>query len=411
MAIIRAFRALRPIVEKADLVASVPYDVVNTEEAKELAKGNPYSFLHVIRPEIDLPDGIDPYDERVYKKARENMEKLIKQKILVEEAEPSLYIYRLSTDGHSQTGVVGCLSVDEYDRGIIKKHELTRKVKEDDRVRHMLATSAHTGPVLITFREDVGLKTIIKENTATKPLYDFTAPDGVRHTVWRVEDWSEIKKAFRRIPSLYIADGHHRAAGASRVQKEMIKKLTGEGRDISGDEEFNYFLAVVFPSDELRIQPYNRYVKDLGKMDEEAFLSSLGNTVKVEETDSKIPSRKGIICMYLGKKWYKLDLPESGYVSDDPVGSLDISVFQRLILEPILGIIDQKKDPRIDFVGGDGSVEKIEMLVDTKGGVGFSFYPVNIEELIAVADAGKIMPPKSTWFSPKLRSGLLIHGF
>lgn len=411
MAIIRAFRALRPVAEKAELVASVPYDVVTTEEARELAKGNPYSFLHVIRPEIDLPEGIDPYDEMVYKKARENMEKLITQKVLLEETESSLYVYRLTANGHSQTGVVGCLSVEEYDENIIKKHELTRKEKEDDRLRHMLATSAHTGPVLITFKNSMEIKELFEKNTLEEPLYDFTADDGIRHTIWKVKNTGEMVKVFSEIPYLYIADGHHRAAGASRVQKEMFKRLSRSGKKVTGDEEFNYFLGVIFPSDELKIQPYNRYIRDLGSLDEESFLNRIRKIIRINESKNSTPKRKGIVCMYLRGKWYELVMPDNGYVNDDPVGLLDLSIFQKLILEPILGIVDQKKDPRIDFIGGDGSIEKIKKLVDTKGGVGFSFYPVSIDELIAVADAGKIMPPKSTWFAPKLRSGLLIHRF
>jgi len=407
MATIRSFKALRPKSEIADKVSSVPYDVVNREEARKLAEGNPLSFLHVIRPEIDLPEDTDPYDEAVYNKAKENLLKFIDENILVEDTDSAIYLYRLSMDGRSQIGIAACYSVDEYDKGIIKKHELTRKDKEDDRLKHMLTLSAHTGPVLLTFRTNPDISELLERLTSDKPLYDFVAEDNVRHTLWRIVDDGPFTEAFNDIPALYIADGHHRAAGASRVQKEMIKKL---GKT-NGNEEFNYFLAVAFPDNQLKIYPYNRYIKELSGISPNDFLNKLERIFEVVKNGVKEPGSKGIISMYLQGKWYELHIPKEYYDNDDPIKSLDLSVFQEKVLEPILGITDQKKDPKIDFVGGPDSSDILEDMVNNGGGVAFTFYPVGLEELMAVADAGKIMPPKSTWFAPKLRSGLLIHRF
>ena len=407
MAVLKPFNALRPIKEKADKVASVPYDVVDREEALKLAKGNPISFLHVIRPEIDLPEDVDPYSDEVYNKARENFLKLIDEKILIEDGESSVFLYRLQTEDHSQVGIAGCYSVDEYDRGLIKKHEQTRKEKEDDRVKHMLTLRAHTGPVLLAFRTNQKIKDLVKKELEKEPLYDFTADDGVRHTIWKVADKDGLVGAFRELPALYIADGHHRAAGASRVQKEMQKKL---GKS-TGDEEFNYFLAVSFPDDELKIYAYNRYINYMGNLTAGELLKELGKSLKIVENGSSEPAKKGIISMYLNKKWYELHIPEDLYDKTDPVKSLDLSVFQQVVLEPLFNIVDQKRDKRIDFVGGPGSAEKLKAIVDKNGGIAFTFYPVSIDELMKVADAGMNMPPKSTWFAPKLRSGLLIHRF
>ncbi len=408
MATLKTFRALRPVPEKAETVSSVPYDVVTADEAKKMTAGNPLSFLHVIRPEIDVPEGIDPYNDTVYEKAAENFSHLRQRGILIQEDDPALYIYRLKTNGSEQTGVAGCCSVDEYDGDIIKKHEHTRKEKEDDRVRHMLALSAHAGPVLMTYRGIARLDALFDREKREVPLYDFTAADGVRHTVWRAKNSQEMAETFKEIPYVYIADGHHRAAGASRVREEMRKKNVG-GRDDS-TAEYNFFLAVLFPSEQLRILSYNRYVSDLNGRGEKMFLNEVKNRFDVFETSNPEPSHKGIFCMYLNKKWYSLAL--TGEIrAKDPVDALDLSIFQRSLLEPILGIVDQKNDRRIDFVGGPDSAQRLERLVDGKGGAAFSFYPVEVEELLAVADAGMVMPPKSTWFSPKLRSGLLIHLF
>ncbi len=408
MATIKAFRALAPAPEKARAVSSVPYDVVTVEEAKNMAEGNPLSFLHVIRPEIDLPEGMNPYDPAVYQKAAQNFHTLRQKNLLIQDDSPVLYIYRLQVNSHEQTGVAGCCRVDEYDRDIIKKHEHTRKEKEDDRVRHMLALSAHAGPVLMTYRGIRHLDALIDRERKNAPLHDFTAVDGVRHTVWRAENSEEIEAVFKEVPYLYIADGHHRAAGASRVREEMRKKNIGRGDDSSA--EYNFFLAVLFPSEQLRILSYNRHVSDLNGRSEKDFMKEVKARFDVAETTNPAPAQKGVFCMYLEGTWFSLTA--AGDVSsNDPVSALDLSIFQRLLLEPILGIMDQKKDRRIDFAGGSDSTEKLKGLVDKKGGVAFSFYPVGAEELLAVADAGMVMPPKSTWFSPKLRSGLLVHLF
>ena len=407
MATIKSFKALRPKPEIAEKVSSVPYDVVNREEAKKLAEGNPISFLHVIRPEIDLPADIDPYDDAVYNKARENFLKLVNENILIGDNEKAIYLYRLTMGDHSQIGIAACYSVDEYDRGIIKRHELTRKDKEDDRLKHMLTLSAHTGPVLLAFKSNKEINNLLNKSIKNAPLYDFTAEDNVRHTLWRITDDDHFVEVFNGLPALYIADGHHRAAGASRVKKEMIKRL----RKINGDEEFNYFLAVAFPDNQLKIYPYNRHIKELNGISPEDFLEKIRGIFKVVDNGMVEPDRKGIISMYLNGKWYELHIPENYYDHNDPVKSLDLSVFQEKVLEPILGIVDQKKDTRIDFVGGPNSSGRLKVLVDNEGGVAFAFYPVSINELMAIADAGKIMPPKSTWFAPKLRSGLLVHRF
>jgi len=411
MATIRAFKALRPVPEKAGEVASVPYDVVTTDEAKKLAASNPLSFLHVTRPEIDFPEDIDPYDKRVYMKARENLQKLINDGVFLQEEKPSLYLYRLCSDGHEQVGVAGCFSVEEYEKNIIRKHENTRKEKEDDRFRHILAISAHSGPVLLTYRGNEQINKLVTSEIAKTPIYDFKAPDGVQHTLWRVEDARAIIKAFRKIPALYIADGHHRAAGAWRVKEEMLKRYP-----LAGDEEFKYFLGVVFPSDQLKILPYNRYVSDLKGMSTSDFLRSLEERFEIIGlgvlNDGFEPREKGHFGMYLDGSWYTLKSKKiNSTQADDPISNLDLTLFQREILEPLLGIIDQKADRRIDFAGGPSSSIKLMRRVDADGGVAFTFYPVTVDELMAVSDACMIMPPKSTWFSPKLRSGLLIHKF
>jgi len=408
MAMVRPFRALRPIPDRVKDVASVPYDVVTTAEAKALALGNHSSFLHVIRPEIDLPEGTDPYSEAVYQKAKENLSHLISEGTLFQDEDACFYIYRIKTDTHEQTGVACCSSVLEYEKDIIRKHEHTRKEKEDDRVRHMLTLSAHTGPVLMTYRSRESIGALLARGTHEEPLYDFVANDGVQHTLWRESHTEEITRAFLEVPLLYIADGHHRAAGAWRVRKESLK-INPNLRD---EEECNFFLTVLFPSDQLNILPYNRYVSDLNGMSEEQFLKRVRGQFSIQETDDPSPEKQRQFCMYLEGKWFRLSLREGmSPAASDPVSSLDLSVFHETMLAPVLGIGDQKEDRRIDFFGGEESIKKLSEQVDREGGVAFSFFPVGVEELLAVADAHMIMPPKSTWFSPKLRSGLLIHRF
>lgn len=404
MAVIRPFRALRPPTDKAPEVASVPYDVVNTEEARRMAAGNPLSFLHVSRPEIDLPEGTDIYSDAVYQKAAENFRRMREEGTLEEESAPSIYLYRLIMGEHEQIGVVACCSVDEYDGDIIRKHERTRRDKEDDRTRHILSLRAQTGPVFLTYRPSSTVDTMVMETTMADALFNFTASDGVEHTIWRVPDAVRFVQAFRDVPFLYIADGHHRAASASRARAEL--KAQNPAHD--GDEEYNFFLTVLFPSDQLQILPYNRVVKDLNGLSEEDFLKRVREKFNVAETVAPRPQSPGNWSMYLKGRWYGLTL--NGAPPDDPIAALDVSVLQDNLLDPILGIKDVRTDKRIDFVGGIRGTEELEKLVNEgSAAVAFSMYPTTVGDLLRVSDAGGIMPPKSTWFEPKLRDALLIH--
>ena len=404
MAVIRPFRALRPPTDKAKEVASVPYDVVNTEEARAMAAGNPLSFLHVSRPEIDLPEGTDIYSDAVYAKAAENFRRLIDEGTLEEEDAPSLYLYRLIMGEHEQIGLVACCSVDEYDRDIIRKHERTRRDKEDDRTRHILTLRAQTGPVFLTYRPSRDVDTMVMETTMADALFNFTAEDGVEHTVWRVPDPVRFVQAFREVPFLYIADGHHRAASASRARAELKAK----NPEHDGDEEYNFFLTVLFPADQLQILPYNRIVKDLNGLSEEDFLARIRERFNVTENVQARPASPGNWSMYLNGRWHGLTL--KGAPPDEAIAALDVSVLQDNLLDPVLGIKDVRTDKRIDFVGGIRGTEELEKLVGSgRAAVAFSMYPTTIEDLLRVSDAGGIMPPKSTWFEPKLRDALLIH--
>jgi uncharacterized protein (DUF1015 family) len=408
MATIRAFRAERPPKEKANDVSAVPYDVVNTAEAREMAAGNPLSFLHVSRPEIDLPDGTDIYSGAVYQKAAENFERLKSAAPLSVEETPSLYIYRLRMGEHSQTGIAACCSVDEYDSDVVRKHERTRKDKEDDRTRHIVTLRAQTGPVFLTYRGGDEINKLVDEITATEPLYDFVAADDVRHTIWRAtgDQTERLAEGFRNVPLVYIADGHHRAASASRARAE----LESQNPNHTGDEEYNFFLSVLFPAEQLRILPYNRVVKGLNGMSPDEFIKALSERFEVSDSDSPSPSEKGEICMYLAGRWHKLRVPAGSVDEGDPISSLDVSILQERVLAPLLGIKDVRTDKRIDFVGGIRGTSALEQLVDDgRAAVAFSMYPVTVEELMAIADANEIMPPKSTWFEPKLRDGLLSH--
>ncbi|HEX3281700.1 MAG TPA: DUF1015 family protein [Pyrinomonadaceae bacterium] len=406
MAIIRSFQALRPLAERAKQVASVPYDVVSTAEARALAADNPLSFLHVSRPEIDLPDGTDPYSDQVYRKALENYEQLKKECPLETEDVPSIYLYRQIMGEHEQIGVVACCSLDDYDQEIIRKHERTRRDKEDDRTRHMLVLRAQTGPVFLTYRANREIDTMVMETTMANAIFDFTAEDGIQHTVWRVPDPVRFVHAFREIPYLYIADGHHRAASAARARAELKEQSFGH----TGDEEYNFFLAVMFPDDQLQILPYNRVVRDLNGLSPEQFLEAVRKSFDVKEEGSPTPDSPGKWSMYLGGQWYGLT-PGAGVPEPQgTVAGLDVSVLQDRLLDPILGIKDVRTDKRIDFIGGSRGTKELEKLVaEGKAAVAFSLHPTTIEELLRVSDAGEIMPPKSTWFEPKLRDGLLIH--
>lgn len=406
MAAIRPFRALRPPEDRAALVASVPYDVVNTQEARALAESNPFSFLHVSRSEIDLPEGTDIYSDAVYDKAAENFARLSRDCPLEMEEIPSLYLYRLVMGDHSQVGVVACCSVDEYDNDIIRKHERTRRDKEDDRTRHIITLRAQTGPVFLTYRGNPDIDRMVLETVGSDSLYDFTAVDGIRHTIWRVPDAERFVEAFREVPFLYIADGHHRAASASRARAE----LKGKNPDHRGDEEYNYFLAVLFPAEQLQILPYNRIVRDLNNLSPDEFLAEVGKRFHVAEQGQPAPTERDHFSMYLNNRWYNLTLIDKQRQTTDPVASLDVSLLQDNLLDPILGVKDVRTDKRIDFVGGARGTTELEQLVnDGRAAVAFSLYPTSLDDLLRVSDAGSIMPPKSTWFEPKLRDGLLSH--
>ena len=406
MAIVHPFRALRPPVARVAQVASPPYDVVNTEEARELVKDNPLSFFHVSRPEIDLPKGTDLYSDQVYQKAAENFETLVANCPLEVEPSPSIYLYRLIMGDHQQIGVVACASVDEYDNNVIRKHEKTRPDKEDDRTRHMLKLKAQTGPVFLTFRATEEIDSLIADASQLKPLYDFIAPDGIQHTVWHVGDAIRFVSAFRSVPLLYIADGHHRAASASRARA----LLKGQNPEHTGDEEYNYFLTVSFPDSQLKILPYNRVVRDLNGNSPEEFLDRVRERFEVKDNGQPSPSKPGEWSMYLRGNWYSLALKSGQTAPIDPVARLDVSILQDRLLDPILGIKDIRTDERIDFVGGIRGPAELMRLVDSgKGEVAFSMYATSIDDLLEVSDAGGIMPPKSTWFEPKLRDGLLVH--
>jgi len=406
VAVIRPFRALRPQVDRAESVASVPYDVVNTDEARALAHGNPLSFLHVSRPEIDLPASTDIHSDAVYRKAVENFEKLIAECPMEEESEPSLYIYRLIMGYHTQIGIVACCSVDEYDNSTIRKHERTRRDKEDDRTRHMLMLKAQTGPVFLTYRHRADIDEQVSAAVSSTPLYDITAPDAVRHTIWRLSNSDSLVKSFESVPLLYIADGHHRAASASRARAELREQSFAH----TGKEDYNYFLTVIFPDSQVQILAYNRTVQDLNGLSQEQFLDTIREQFTVSENASPEPPQRGNWSMYLDGKWYGLQLSPATTLPSGTVAALDVSILQDRLLDPILGIKDVRTDKRVDFIGGLRGTKELERWVNEgKAAVAFSLFPTTVNELLMVSDANEIMPPKSTWFEPKLRDGLLIH--
>jgi uncharacterized protein (DUF1015 family) len=406
VASIRPFRALRPSANRAKQVASVPYDVVNTAEARALAADNPLSFLHVSRAEISLPEGTNIYSDAVYRKALDNFKQLIKDCPLETEDAPSIYLYRLIMGEHEQVGVVACCSIDEYDQDVIKKHERTRRDKEDDRTQHMLMLRAQTGPVFLTYRAHRDIDTMVMETMMSDALFDFTADDGIQHTIWRVPDLIRFVEAFREVPFLYIADGHHRAASASRARAE----LQDQSFSHTGEEEYNSFLTVIFPDEQLQILPYNRIVRDLNGLTNEEFLGVVRQSFSVADNGGVTPAGKGQWSMYLDGHWYGLTLRADAAKPEGVVAALDVSVLQERLLDPILGIKDVRTDKRIDFVGGSRGTAELERLVDAgEAAVAFSLFPTSMNELLTVSDANEIMPPKSTWFEPKLRDGLLIH--
>ncbi|MDJ0976344.1 MAG: DUF1015 family protein [Planctomycetota bacterium] len=402
MALIRPFRALHPQPEQAARVASVPYDVVDTEEARALAAGNPDSFLHVTRPEIDLPADADPHADAVYAKGRDSLADFRERGVLAPDSTACLYLYRLTWQGQSQTGIVAAYSVEEYDQDRIKKHEFTRPDKEEDRTVHMLTLGAQPGPVFLTFRPDAGVRQLMAEAMQAEPWIDFTAPDEVQHTLWRLDRPEALVDAFRVVDPLYVADGHHRSASASNARR----RLGAEG-ELPEDHPAHGFLGVAFPSDEVRILPYNRLVGDLAGKSPEAFLAALREAVSVSDAEDGTSSGPTDVRMYLGGAWYRLDLEPD---DDDPVERLATQMLQRRVLGPLLAIEDQRTDPRIRFVGGIRGTGELVRRVDAgEATVAFSFDAVTPDELLAVADAGRTMPPKSTWFEPKLRSGLFTY--
>jgi uncharacterized protein (DUF1015 family) len=408
MSLIQPFRAYRPKAELAARVASVPYDVVNTVEARQLADGNPYSFLHVCRPEIDLPQGVDEHEDRVYATGAANLKKFVVEGILAREAEDSLYVYQQRMGEHVQAGLVTLCSVREYEENQIKKHEFTRRDKEDDRTRHVSEQNANAEPVFLTYRFQAEIDAIVDGVRASDPLYDITTPDGIGHTVWRIADRAMIAKLvelFRGVEALYIADGHHRTASAVRYGEACRKR----NPQPTGDEPYEWFMAVVFPQNQLKIFDYNRVVKDLNGLTPEQFLAKVGEKFEVSSTENRQPSQAASFGMYLQGKWYTLRARAGSYPADDPIKRLDVSILQDNLLSPVLGIHDPRTDKRIDFVGGIRGMDELERRVKDGYAVAFSMYPTSLDQLIDVADAGEVMPPKSTWFEPKLRSGLLVR--
>lgn len=403
------FNGLLPRPEQVEQVAAVPYDVVNTEEAAELAKGNPLSFLRVARPEIEMEAGVDLYSDPVYDKAAANFKRLCEEAPLLVDEKAHLYVYSLKMGNHRQTGILGAASTDDYDKDIIKKHEKTRKDKEDDRARHVMTLRSHTGPVFLTYRDSAPIDAAIAEVTNEAPLFDFTAPDGIQHTLWRAseEKSQAISAMFEDVSYLYIADGHHRAASASRA----AATCRNANPNHTGEEDYNYFLTVSFPGSQLKILPYNRAVHELNGLTEDALKDGIAANFAVSETDDPEPKQPGDIRMFIGGKWYHLD-PKFDIESLGVIGSLDVSVLQDYILAPLLGIDDPRTSKRIDFVGGIRGTGELEKLVNNgRAEVAFSMYPTTVDQLMAIADADEVMPPKSTWFEPKLRDGLVCHNF
>lgn len=413
MSIVRPFKGIKPKKDLVDQVASLPYDVMNREEAKALAKGNEYSFLHVVRSEIDLDESISPYDEKVYKKARKNLDQMIEDKILIQDEKPMFYIYRQIMNGRVQTGLVGATSIDDYMNNVIKKHEYTRPKKEVDRINNFDYCDANTAPIFLTYRKNDEINTIINDWIKFHmPIYDFKSEDGITHIVWELSDDTlveKINKIFDKdIDSLYIADGHHRSASSVKVGL----KRREENPDFTGDEEYNYFMSVMFPDEDLFIMDYNRVVHTLNGLTFDDFMNKVEEKFDVEKVESEKPfkpTEKHTFGMYIENDWYKLKAKDGIYDEQDPVDRLDVAILQNNILDPLLGIKDPRTSDNIDFVGGIRGLKELEERVNAGKKVAFSMYPTTMDDLLAIADAGKVMPPKSTWFEPKLRSGLFVH--
>ena len=402
---LRTFRALRPVPELAARVVSPPYDVVSRSEAAALAAGEPMSFLHVGRSDIDLPEDVDPHDPRVYERARRNLDGLVADRVLVRDTDPALFVYREVMGARAQIGVVGCVSVADYERDVIRKHERTRPDKEDDRTRHILTLEAHAEPVLFAYRGSAEVDCLVAAAVKAPALYDLTTADGVRHTVWRAPDAAALVDAFARVPCAYVADGHHRSAGAQRAAAER------RGRDPRGvDAEHEWFPAVLCPADQLAILPYHRLVRDLGGLTAAEVLARLGRAGRLSPAAGAAPPRAGSFCIYLERRWHLLELAPDSVDRADPLRSLDVWLLGERVLGPVLGITDQGTDARLDFVGGIRGTGVLEARVDAgEAALAVSMFPTSMEQLMAVADAGAIMPPKSTWFEPKLLSGFFVH--
>lgn len=406
MAHIKAFQGVRPRPDIVEKVAALPYDVISSEEAKIAAAGNPYSFYHISKPEIDLPSDIDPYSPAVYEKGKEALHVFIKEGILRKDPRENLYLYTQIMDGRSQTGLVACVNIDDYLNGTVKKHELTREDKELDRTRHLDIVNANTGPVFLMYHEDGSKRELLQKTLSIAPIYDFTAADGIRHIVRIIDDATVQKQLIDAFSNdiLYIADGHHRAASAVRVGMNRRKELPS----YTGNEEFNWFLAVIFPHDQLMIMPYNRVVKDLNGMSSADFMQRLQTAYSITPSGKKMPDQIHQISLYLDHQWYLLT--PTFTIPDDPINNLDVKIVQDTILDTLLGITNPRSDKRIDFIGGIRGTGELERLVDSgEYAVAFSLYPTTVQQLMKVSDADQIMPPKSTWFEPKLRSGLLLH--
>ena len=408
MAVVRPFKCIRPNQDVADRVAALPYDVYNRKEACEVTAKEPLSFLNIDRAETQFSDDVDTYADCVYEKARQLLDERIADGTFITDDKACYYIYELTMDGRVQTGIVACSSIDDYQNEVIKKHENTRADKEVDRIRHVDTCSAQTGPIFLAYRAKEEINKVVDEAKKQPAIYDFVSDDGIRHAVWRISDDDMIKaleEAFAEIPNTYIADGHHRAASAVKVGLKRREENPG----YNGDEEFNYFLSVLFPDEQLMIMDYNRVVKDLNGLSRAEFMAKLEGLFTVEELDAQTaPAKKGEVTMFLDEKWYRLTIKPQ-FTSDDPVKGLDVSILQDILLSPVLGIGDPRTDKRIDFIGGIRGLKELERRVHTDMTVAFAMYPTSIAELFAVADASLLMPPKSTWFEPKLRSGLFIH--
>ena len=411
MSIFKPFKAYRPVPKYAKDVASKPYDVLNSNEARNEAEGNSLSFLHVVKPEIDLPENTDPYSSEVYEQGRENFTNLITKGVLIQDSVPSYYVYRLTMNGRTQTGLVGCCHFEEYFDGKIKKHELTRTAKEDDRVKHVECLNANAEPVFFSYRGKKSINDIVEKKISSEPIYDFLADDGIRHELWSIsetENLNSIEESFKNVPCLYVADGHHRTAAAARIGQKRKEK----NKDHTGEEEYNFFLAVLFPEEQLKIYDYNRVVKDLNGLSVDNFIKKLEDSFlvsKIENDDIK-PSRLREFSLYIDSSWYRLIAKEGCWNIEDPVGDLDVTILSERVLNPILGITDLRKDNRIDFVGGIRGLDELKKRVDSgEMQAAFALFPVSMDQLLNIADANEIMPPKTTWFEPKLRSGLFIH--